>query len=62
MTIDREAKQDLEPWTTFAEPRDIPEWITKAYVETYRGPHNDEPMAPGPPRPVPSTSPSPPRS
>jgi glutamate dehydrogenase len=42
MTIDPGAKQDLEPWTTFTQQQDIPEWISRAYVESYRGPHSDE--------------------
>lgn len=42
MTIDPGSRHDLEPWTTFTEQRDIPEWISAAYVESYRGPHSDE--------------------
>lgn len=42
MTIDPGAKRDVEPWTTFTEQRDIPGWISKAYLESYRGPHNDQ--------------------
>lgn len=42
MTIDPGAKQDLEPWTTFTQQQDIPQWISKAYVESYRGPHSDQ--------------------
>ena len=42
MAIDPGAKQVAEPWTTFADGRDIPEWITKAYTASYRGPHTDE--------------------
>src|SRR6185437_4631042 len=34
--------QDVEPWTTFTQQRDIPEWISRAYVESYRGPHSDQ--------------------
>ncbi|HWY01324.1 MAG TPA: NAD-glutamate dehydrogenase [Mycobacterium sp.] len=45
MTIDPGAKQKLKPWTTFTDPQDIPEWIANAYVESYRGPHGDEPGA-----------------
>ena len=29
-------------WTTFAKPEDIPEWVCKAYADTYQGPHNDD--------------------
>ena len=42
MTIDRGARQGLEPWTNFTQQRDIPEWISKAYIESYRGPHSDD--------------------
>lgn len=42
MTIDPGARQGLKPWTTFTQQQDIPEWISKAYVESYRGPHSDE--------------------
>ncbi|BBZ40597.1 NAD-glutamate dehydrogenase [Mycobacterium conspicuum] len=42
MAIDPGAKQVAAPWTTFADRGDIPDWITKAYVESYRGPHTDE--------------------
>jgi glutamate dehydrogenase len=45
MTIDPGAKQKLKPWTTFTDPQDIPDWIVKAYIESYRGPHGDEPGA-----------------
>jgi glutamate dehydrogenase len=46
MTIDPGTKQVVEPWTTCAEDRDIPDWIVKAYVDSYRGPHPDEFEAP----------------
>lgn len=52
MTIDPGAKQDVKPWTTFTQQQDIPKWISTAYVESYRGPHNDQS---GAPRPGPST-------
>jgi glutamate dehydrogenase len=45
MTIDPGAKQVTEPWTAFAEAQDIPEWISKAYIDSYRGPHADDPQA-----------------
>ncbi|HYB80257.1 MAG TPA: NAD-glutamate dehydrogenase, partial [Mycobacterium sp.] len=45
MTINREAKQDLKPWTTFTQQQDIPDWISNAYIESYSGPHSDEPGA-----------------
>ncbi|WP_197695993.1 NAD-glutamate dehydrogenase domain-containing protein, partial [Mycobacterium sp. E1715] len=45
MTIDPGAKQALKPWTAFTLQEDIPGWIAKAYIESYRGPHGDEPGA-----------------
>src|SRR5271166_4673300 len=45
MTIDPGTKHVAEPWTTCADDRDIPEWIVKAYIDSYRGPHVDEPEA-----------------
>jgi len=45
MTIDPGAEQDLKPWTTFTQQQDIPDWISRAYIESYRGPHGDEPGA-----------------
>ena len=47
MTIDPGAKQKLEPWTSFANSEDIPDWIANAYIESYRGPRGDEPGATG---------------
>jgi glutamate dehydrogenase len=41
MTIDPGTKHIAGPWTD----RDIPEWIVKAYLDSYRGPHGDEPDA-----------------
>ncbi|WP_322857685.1 NAD-glutamate dehydrogenase [Mycobacterium shigaense] len=43
MTIDSRANQDTTPWTSFTRSSDIPDWITNAYVESYRGPRGDEP-------------------
>jgi len=45
MTIDPGAKQKLEPWTSFADSEDIPDWIANAYIESYRGPRGDKPGA-----------------
>ena len=28
-------------WTTFTRAEDIPDWISKAYTDTYRGPHGE---------------------
>lgn len=41
MTIDPGAKQDVEAWTTFTASADIPDWISKAYIDSYRGPRDD---------------------
>lgn len=43
MAIDPGAKHELKPWTTFTDRQDIPDWIANAYIESYRGPHRDEP-------------------
>lgn len=40
MTIDPGAKQEVNAWTT--ENSDIPEWVSKAYFDSYRGPQNDQ--------------------
>ncbi|HEV7582090.1 MAG TPA: NAD-glutamate dehydrogenase [Mycobacterium sp.] len=45
MTIGSGAKQKTTPWTTFTKMSDIPQWISKSYIETYRGPHDKEPGA-----------------
>jgi glutamate dehydrogenase len=46
MTIDPGAKQLAEPWTSFTQSMDIPDWISKAYIDSYRGPHAGEPETP----------------
>src|SRR5260370_963060 len=43
MTIDPEAKQDVRAWTTFTQSSDIPDWISRAYISSYRGPHDAGP-------------------
>jgi len=43
MTIDSGAQQDLKAWTTLTKNEDIPDWVARAYIESYRGPHGDEP-------------------
>ena len=53
MTIDPGARQETTPWTTFAQSCDIPDWISKAYIESYRGPHDDGARRPR--KPAPST-------
>src|SRR6201993_3167659 len=45
MTIDPGAKQDLRPWTTFTDRQDIPDWIVRAYIASYRGSRGGEPGA-----------------
>ncbi len=45
MTINPGAQQDLKAWTTFTRQQDIPDWISNAYIESYRGPRSDEPGA-----------------
>ncbi|BBZ51806.1 NAD-glutamate dehydrogenase [Mycobacterium heidelbergense] len=42
MAIDPGAKQDLKPWITFTKSEDIPDWITNAYVDSYRGPRGGQ--------------------
>ncbi len=37
--------QGAVDWTKFAQPAEIPEWISKAYTDTYQGPHDDEAAA-----------------
>ena len=34
--------QGAVDWTMFAAPQDVPDWISKAYADTYQGPHEDE--------------------
>ncbi|WAC93160.1 NAD-glutamate dehydrogenase [Mycobacterium sp. Aquia_213] len=43
MTIGSGPKQETTPWTAFTAMSDVPDWISKAYIETYRGPHDKEP-------------------
>jgi glutamate dehydrogenase len=45
MTIGSGAKQKTTPWSRFTKMSDIPEWVSQAYIETYRGPHDKEPGA-----------------
>jgi glutamate dehydrogenase len=33
---------DALNWAKFADGRDIPQWISKAYADSYQGPHDDE--------------------
>ncbi|MBV9350003.1 MAG: NAD-glutamate dehydrogenase, partial [Mycobacterium sp.] len=49
MTVDRRSTlQGTADWTAFANVEDIPDWISKAYTATYRGPHADEREAEAP--------------
>jgi len=34
--------QGAVDWSKFAAPQDVPDWISKAYADTYQGPHDDE--------------------
>ncbi|BCQ08440.1 NAD-glutamate dehydrogenase [Mycobacterium heckeshornense] len=36
-------------WTKFTRDEDIPDWIRKAYADSYRGPHSDKPPDAGTP-------------
>src|SRR5271163_264168 len=45
MAIDSGPKRETKPWTTYTKTSDIPDWISKAYIESYRGPHSDDPEA-----------------
>ncbi|KAA1251011.1 NAD-glutamate dehydrogenase [Mycobacterium simiae] len=50
MTSDPGVKQDVGPWTSFTEPADIPDWISRAYLNSYRGQADDGlGAAPAPP-------------
>jgi glutamate dehydrogenase len=40
-TIVQGGQQGNEEWTKFANAEDIPGWISKAYADTYQGPHDD---------------------
>ena len=33
---------DALDWAKFTDSHDIPEWISKAYADSYQGPHDDE--------------------
>ena len=33
---------DALDWTKFTDSHEIPEWISKAYTDSYQGPHDDE--------------------
>ena len=35
--------QGTVDWTKFAQRQDVPDWISKAYADSYQGPHDDEP-------------------
>lgn len=44
MTVDPRATgvHNAVDWTTFASPEQIPDWISKAYADTYQSQHDDE--------------------
>ena len=33
---------DALNWAKFTDSHDIPEWISKAYADSYQGPHHNE--------------------
>ncbi|RFD24977.1 NAD-glutamate dehydrogenase [Mycobacterium uberis] len=41
MTIDPGATHVAEPWITFTQGTGVPDWISKAYLDSYRGQHGD---------------------
>ncbi|QLL05916.1 NAD-glutamate dehydrogenase [Mycobacterium vicinigordonae] len=41
MTIDPEARLQAAAWTTFTRSEDIPDWISKAYADSYRSSQDD---------------------
>lgn len=43
MTIDPGARQDVAAWTTFTHGAEIPDWVSQAYRDSYRGPRDDGP-------------------
>ena len=43
MTIDPGAREDVAAWTTFTQSAGIPDWVSKAYLDSYRGPQDDRP-------------------
>ncbi len=45
VTIDPGTKHVAEPWSTCTDQRDIPGWIAKAYIDSYRGPHAESEAA-----------------
>jgi glutamate dehydrogenase len=52
MTIDPRARHEVAAWTSFTQSSDIPEWISKAYIESYRGPHDDAEQTSAAPEPA----------
>ena len=43
MTIDPGAREDVAAWATFTQSAGVPDWVAKAYLDSYRGPHDDGP-------------------
>lgn len=41
MTIDPGTTQDVQAWATFSQDTAIPDWISKAYMDSYRGSAED---------------------
>lgn len=48
MTIDPGARDDVAAWSTFTQRSGIPDWVSKAYIDSYRGSHDREPGSPDP--------------
>ena len=42
MAIDPGARHEEKAWTAFTQSGDIPDWVSKAYTESYRGPADDD--------------------
>lgn len=42
MTVDPGATDfhSVDAWSTFTDPQAVPDWVTAAYVDSYRGPHS----------------------
>jgi glutamate dehydrogenase len=55
MTIDPGARQGVQVWTSFTRSSDIPDWVSKAYLDNYRGPDDDAAHAAEAPVPEPTS-------
>ncbi|OBK18505.1 NAD-glutamate dehydrogenase [Mycobacterium asiaticum] len=50
MTIDPGAREDVAAWSNLTRRAGVPEWVSKAYIDSYRGPRDKQP--PGSPDPA----------